>query len=122
MLRLFRRSHQHSAVNLKQPGSFVPDLFRSAPTETVRLALLRVFSMALPSQTGRAAAQIDGICSDVAEMRGVLELQTMLLWDLAQRENQMKGFCKTNLSSHGQDLERFKVDTAEAIEKIWNKR
>jgi hypothetical protein len=77
--------------------------------------------MALPSQTGRVAAQTDCIRSDVSEIRGVFELQAMLLSDLARRKNQMKGLCEIKLSSHGQDLERFKIDTAEALQKIWTK-
>jgi hypothetical protein len=77
--------------------------------------------MAPPLQTSRAAVQLDCVCNNVSEMRGVLELQAMLLSDLARRENEMKGFSKTKHSLHGQDLERFKVDTAEALDKLWSK-
>ena len=78
----------------------------------------------LPVMTSMSAAQVERVCSDGSEMRGVLELQAMLLSDLARRENQIKGFCKNNALSHGQDLEKFRTDTAEALQKIlvWGKR
>lgn len=78
--------------------------------------------MVFPLQTGRAAAQIDCVCSDISEIRGVLELQAMLLSDLARRENQMKGFCRNQVSSHDQDLESLRVDTSEALQKMWSKQ
>jgi len=74
--------------------------------------------MAPPLQTGRAVAEID---SDASEMRGVLELQAMLLSDLARQENAIKGLSNTTHSSHVHDLERFKIDTVEALQKIWSK-
>lgn len=78
--------------------------------------------MTVQLRAGRATARIDGVCSSASEMRGVLELQAMLLSDLARRENQIKGFSRTELCSQSWDLKRFRVDTAEALEKIWSKQ
>jgi hypothetical protein len=78
--------------------------------------------MALSLETSRAAAPIDWACNDASEMRGVFELQTMLLSDLARRENEMKGFSKTQHPLDGQDLKRFQKDTGEALAKIWRIR
>lgn len=106
---------------LHQLQAFPKLVVLESTTKATELALFQGFLMASPSQTGRAAAQIDCVCSDVSEMRGVLELQAMLLSDLARRENEIKGFCKTKHSSHGQDLEKLKVDTVEALQKMWSK-
>ena len=51
----------------------------------------------------------------------MLELQAMLLLDLAQQENKIKGLSKTTHSSHVQNLEKFKVDTVKALQKMWSK-
>ncbi|KAF1352971.1 hypothetical protein EJ07DRAFT_158971 [Lizonia empirigonia] len=82
----------------------------------------QIVGMAESTQTASANVQLESIRRDASEMRGVLELQAMLLSDLARRENQMEGACRTGLSAHGQDLERLKVDTAEALQKIWSNR
>jgi len=46
----------------------------------------------------------------------------MLLSDLARRENEMKGFSKTQHPLDGQNLKRFQKDTGEALAKIWRIR
>jgi hypothetical protein len=75
--------------------------------------------MALSLETSRAAAPIDWACNDASEMRGVFELQAMLLSDLARRENEMKGFSKTQHPLDGQNQkipERYRGSTCENME------
>lgn len=78
--------------------------------------------LARSTKTGNTKVETESINRGGSEMRGVLELQAMLLSDLAGRENQMKGLSGTRPSSRAQDLNRLKVDTVEALQKLWNKR
>lgn len=61
---------------------------------------------------------MDWVSNDISETRGVLDLQAMLLSDLARGENEMKGFSKTKHSLRDPDLGKLKVDTPEALQKL----
>lgn len=77
--------------------------------------------MTLRLQASKTTAQTDDVSDTGSEMRGVLELQAMLLLDLARRENQIQGFSNAAFSSQISDLERYRVDTAEALQKVWDR-